>query len=76
MERIGQTNVKVRASYAKITDQNGEVIDAINLLIYAGEHPEHKREVEEWILKKGISVADMAPYVPYYPKKIVEGLFG
>ena len=26
---------------------------------YAGEHPEHKREVEEWILKKGISVADM-----------------
>ena len=51
MERIGQTNVKVRAPYAKI--------DALNLLIYAGEHPEHKREVEEWILKKGISVADM-----------------
>lgn len=59
MERIGQTNVKVRAPYAKITDQNREVLDALNLLIYAGEHPEHKREVEEWILKKGISVADM-----------------
>ena len=41
MERIGQTNVKVRAPYAKITDQNCEVLDALNLLIYAGEHPEH-----------------------------------
>lgn len=46
--------------------------------MYSRKHLGHKQKVEEWLLKKRISIADMEPYFSYYPdtlKKIVRELY-
>lgn len=64
---------KVRVLLFPVNDSNKDIHTALNLLMYAAEHPEKSDEVRRWMKEMSLTSRKLKPFIGSYPLNASKG---
>ena len=70
--KVRNTIIQVKGAYVPITNENFQIIEGLNLLMFLVNYSSYQKAVEDYLIRNQIYKRDMENYIDSYPESVLK----